>query len=354
MSQNGHEVVFYDWRGYMDCEFGLIRKNSYWLKFVSRLVLPYLNIFIRNILFRGDQFCISLISGAHSKNINNIQADICHLHWTQNEFLSLRQIGKIKNVVITAHDTWWANGLYHLDKHSFTVLRKIQIWRVRRFLSKNKICFITPSYWLENLLKKNLGLTNNVHVIRNIVKRPVRVEDPAQVSRGVLFVSWVISSTKGAEDLLQLAAVMETSAPNETLHLVGSVSTHLRDAIKKRFTNVKIWGRLSPTELEALYISTKCVVYPSHFDNLPSVVVEAIKCGTPVVAYDVGGISEILANTVNGHIVTKGDTDSLTKRVLGYLLDYAPSRETVVNSLSSQFDDNHIFHQTHKIYGDLK
>ena len=99
-----NDVIFYDWRGVSDHQGNLIKKNTLLLRIISRFILPLVNRLFFYAFFKRRPMCLSILSWGHSTTINNIGADICHLHWTQNEFLSLREIRKLRRVVITAHD----------------------------------------------------------------------------------------------------------------------------------------------------------------------------------------------------------------------------------------------------------
>ncbi len=59
----------------------------------------------------------------------------------------------------------------------------------------------------------------------------------------------------------------------------------------------------------------KMLVLPSIIEGLPGVILEAMYCKTPVVAYDVGGISEIVKNGKTGWLVDKDDEDGFVKAV---------------------------------------
>ncbi len=59
----------------------------------------------------------------------------------------------------------------------------------------------------------------------------------------------------------------------------------------------------SEKELSNIYNLSDIVVLSSRLDNLPNVALEAQSCGKPIIAYDVGGISDIITNGKNGYLV---------------------------------------------------
>ncbi len=57
------------------------------------------------------------------------------------------------------------------------------------------------------------------------------------------------------------------------------------------------------------------VVVPSHYESFGMVALEAMACGTPVIASDVGGLSFSVADGFNGYLVPNGDADALAYKV---------------------------------------
>jgi glycosyltransferase involved in cell wall biosynthesis len=56
-------------------------------------------------------------------------------------------------------------------------------------------------------------------------------------------------------------------------------------------------------------------VVPSLADNQPQMALEALACGVPVIAFDSGGISEVVADGINGLLAAAGDVEGLAKSI---------------------------------------
>ncbi len=80
-------------------------------------------------------------------------------------------------------------------------------------------------------------------------------------------------------------------------------------------------GYLTFEELRDWYAASKVVVLPSISEGLPRVLLEAQAMKTPVIAYNVGGISEALINGETGYIVRKGNIRGLSARIKELLID---------------------------------
>ncbi|MEM4004426.1 MAG: glycosyltransferase family 4 protein [Desulfurococcaceae archaeon] len=83
---------------------------------------------------------------------------------------------------------------------------------------------------------------------------------------------------------------------------------------------VKYLGYFSISDLPSLYCISDVVLLPSLSEEAcPSVLLESLACGRPVIAYDSGGVKELLPSG-GGLIVTKGDVRALAKAIKTYLL----------------------------------
>jgi len=131
-----------------------------------------------------------------------------------------------------------------------------------------------------------------------------------------------LSAQKNVEVLLR--AVTHVKQPVD-LQLVYHNST-LEDPLRALASTLRLKERVqflgpkSPRELAVLYQSADVFVLPSLAEALPSVVTEAMLCGTPVVATDVGGVREQLGGY--GVCVTPGHTTELASAISHVLDNY--------------------------------
>lgn len=76
-----------------------------------------------------------------------------------------------------------------------------------------------------------------------------------------------------------------------------------------------------PAGLAAAYAAADLFVCPSRQDNLPNTVLESLACGTPVVAFDVGGLPDLVTDGVDGHLVPPFETGAMAARLTELLGD---------------------------------
>ena len=69
------------------------------------------------------------------------------------------------------------------------------------------------------------------------------------------------------------------------------------------------------------YRAADVYLHAAHTDNYPTVILEALACGTPVIATDVGGISEQIIDGEVGYLVPKGDAALMAERTRQLISD---------------------------------
>ena len=101
-------------------------------------------------------------------------------------------------------------------------------------------------------------------------------------------------------------------------------------------SRVRFEGNMPQSELRYAYSSADVLLLTSSREGWPNVVLEAMACGTPVVAFDVGAVRSMLDETVAGRIVSRRDGGSLAEAV-AVLLAQPPSPDDV-RLHASRFD----------------
>jgi len=172
----------------------------------------------------------------------------------------------------------------------------------------------------------------------------------------LLFYAGQLIELKRVEVLLRSIAMLP---PNVELNLAYHVAT-LEPQLRRLAAELGIGDRVrflgpkSLAELKLLYQSADVFVLPSSRESLPSVISEAMLCGTPVVATDVGGVREQLGRF--GVIVHPGNADQLANG-LRHLLDnfarYAAEGEAMSRSARERFSIDHMVQAHVALYRDL-
>lgn len=289
------------------------------------------------------------------RNDDLLAADIIHLHWICNE-LSINDLKKIielkKPIVWTCHDSWAFTGGCHVrggcqryqqncgmckmlgsvskrDNSTKILKRKKREW------NKNAIVFIAPSNWMkDSISKSSLFYDNRVEVIPNalelnvyhpmdekelfeIVKTKIK-NDKINILFGALDVNIPYKGFSYLIELLERLEQLDNEKKDKIcLHVVGE--GNINHPVLNRY-DCKFWGYVrEPRKMAAIYNLADVLLYPSTEDNLPGVVMESLACGTPVVAFNTGGISDMVEHKINGYIVEKRNAEDLLRGLLWVL-----------------------------------
>ena len=135
----------------------------------------------------------------------------------------------------------------------------------------------------------------------------------------ILFVGRHIER-KGIEYLIRAAALLDLKKFEVRIVGKGDLTDSLKELAKKIAPeNVLFTGSISPEELNQEYLSANCFVLPAIVDSkgdtegLGVVLIEAMQSGLPVVASDVGGISDVVVNGETGILVPEKNPEALAE-----------------------------------------
>ena len=137
----------------------------------------------------------------------------------------------------------------------------------------------------------------------------------------VLFVG-NLKPSKGCVRLLDALADQFAAHPGLELHFIGSgpAAAELEARGPGQGLAVRLHGSVDHAKLALWYNAASVVALPSDAEGVPNVLLEAMACGTPVVATRVGGIAEVVAANA-GFVVEPGDTAALTEKLLTALTE---------------------------------
>jgi glycosyltransferase involved in cell wall biosynthesis len=257
------------------------------------------------------------------------------------------------------------NELYNV---SDPTLYPQTIWNNDRYLSykKTKIYktsrfnLVTPCKWLADLVQNTSLGQNSIEIIPNGIDTEVfKIQDKSNLKKKlgfdnspvILFIGAAATTNKfkGYEDFLWMSSQEKFS--NCQFICLGACESG-------RAQNLFFVKATSNKKVIAEYLSCADVlVMPSRFETFPLVILEAMACGTPVVAYDVGGASEVLKRAPYCHLVATNNKYSLleaTKAVLGLDKSLIMNASVKLSHIIEQsYSKNHMVNQYIKLYSSL-
>ena len=276
------------------------------------------------------------------KKIDAFKPDILHLHNLHDSYINLPMLfGYIKkrnlSVVWTLHDCWaftgqcphftiakcdkWKTGCHDCPQYraypASCYDNTKTMWRLKRkwFCGVENLTVVTPSRWLAELVKESFLKEYPVHVINNGIDLRVFRPTPSDFRRRyglspekhiVLGVSFAWGVRKGLDCFVALASRLDE---RYQIVLVGTdeqVDRQLPPSI------ISIHRTQDQKELAEIYTAADVFVNPTREENYPTVNMEAIACGTPVITFNTGGSPEML-DEKTGVVVPVDDIAAMEK-----------------------------------------
>ena len=281
------------------------------------------------------------------RQIEGIRPDIVHIHNLHGYFLDYRVLFDYLSrsgipVVWTVHDCWlytghcyyysyagctrWQDGCHHCPQRrafpaSWWTDRSARNYADKKAaftsMPRGKLVMVPVSGWMRDEMRKSFLAGYDFRVIRNGINlETFRVRDAREVvtkyglegKHVILGVAGIWSREKGWDDFIRMSRLLKE---DERIVLVG-VNPREKGNLPHNIIGI---GRTENIgQLAALYSAAEAFVNPTWQDNYPTVNLEAIACGTPVVTYRTGGSVEAVTDGT-GRIVEQGDVEGLLRAV---------------------------------------
>jgi glycosyltransferase involved in cell wall biosynthesis len=315
---------------------------------ISKMIerLPALRYSRRWSNARSLEFSPAVLSADSSDAVNRAQADVVNLHWVNHGHLSPEGIGRIERPVVwTAHDMWPFTGGCHYsgDCERYRAAcgncpilgsDNLRDWshrlhqRKARAWTAKSMSLVCPSNWLAQCAaQSSLFGHRHISVIPNPLDLDVFSPGDKIAARSrlglpkdaplVLFGAnkALQSRVKGFHFLDGALCVNSARKDLQQPHLVlVGADESARAKIKARVP-VHFLGFLRQHEMIDAYVAADILVLSSISDNLPNMIAEALACGTPVVAFNVGGVADMVVHLKNGYLARPRDVGDLAEGI---------------------------------------
>jgi glycosyltransferase involved in cell wall biosynthesis len=344
----------------------------------------YIRVFLDKLTFKTlsiterDRFTFPNLGVNIANNDIVKEADIINLHWINEGFISLKSISLLaafkKPVVFTLHDMWAFTGGCHYDngcekyldncgncpslrfRKEYDFSRKIYNIKSSAYKDLN-FSVVTSSNWLNSEAKKSSLFHNNK--IRTI-PTPINTEifkpneklnsckelnlplDKSLILFGAMDLT---NERKGIKYLISALKIISKYQSEflENTNIVILGSSGEMDLSKIPF-GVHLLGKITnENKLVNCYNAADIYVAPSLQDNLPNTVIESLSCGTPVVAFNTGGMPDMVEHLKNGYLAELKSSEDLAAGIVTLLSDSelllkmkVKCRETALNKFSEE------------------
>lgn len=315
------------------------------------------------------------------RKISEFQPDIIQLHNLHNSFVNLPMLfAFIKRnnykTVWTLHDCWSFTGhCPHFDmvgcdkwrtechncpqyreypKSLFDNSRFMYRLKKKWFTGIENMTLVTPSEWLAGLVKQSFLKDYPVLVINNGIDlgifKPIssnfKARYKCEEKHIVLGVAFGWGERKGLDVFCTLAQKLDKK--KYQIVLVGTddaVDKHLPENI------ISIHRTQNQIELAQIYTAADVFTNPTREENYPTVNMEALACGTPVLTFQTGGSPEILDETC-GSVVKCDDVDAMEREIIR-ICETKPYSSIACIERAKCFDKNARFEEYIDLYRKL-
>jgi len=274
-------------------------------------------------------------------------ADIIHLHWINHGFLSpkfLAQLDELeKPIVWTFHDSNAFTGGCHVryscehfhkecgfcpllkNSHKDDISHKTWV-RKKNAYSELNCHIVAPSRWMAQSVKfSSLMGFREVSVIPNTIEtqvfKPYKKDEAKRMlkiapEKFVLMSGFMPSKNdkhKGTSYLIEALADLSTrpGVIKEDIELVIFGNKDQANMPDFPFKTTFLGTISNDEHLAKCYSAADVFITPSLEDNLPNTVMEALACATPVVAFNTGGIPDMVKHLENGYIAEYQNAEDL-------------------------------------------
>lgn len=293
-----------------------------------------------------DRISSSWLPDRLFSRVNDLRPEILNLHWLNDGFMRIETLPKFQQPIVwTLHDMWpFAGGEHYVGesvryKEGYSAQNRPSaetgldvnrwIWeRKRKSWSKmTNLVIAAPSRWLAKCAGESVLFGRfRIEVLPNGIDHNRFHPMDHAVARRIL-------GLPEDKKLILFGAGSATSDKRKGFHLLVEALKHLESQVNPLDYELVVFGSSSGDDsfemkthylgnlhdeisMALVYAATDVFVAPSLEDNLPNTVLESLSCGTPVVAFNIGGIPDMVSHEKNGFLATPFDPTELARGLL--------------------------------------
>jgi glycosyltransferase involved in cell wall biosynthesis len=276
----------------------------------------------------------------------NLSVDIINLHWISAAFMRIETIAKFKRPLIwTLHDMWAFTGGCHYteecEAYKFSCGNCPQLGNIKdkdysRWVWERKdkawqnldITIVSPSLWLRKCAAaSSLFRNKRIEIIPYGIDTQKYRPIPKHIAREIL-------KLPQDKHIVLFGTLKATSEKRKGFHFLQPALEDLSKSGWQDKLEVVIFGASEPDNqpdfgfrthylgtfrddlsLALVYSAADVFVLPSSQDNLPNTIMEANACGTPCVAFNVGGMPDMIEHQKNGYLAQPFKTEDLAEGI---------------------------------------
>ncbi|MBL1177940.1 glycosyltransferase family 4 protein [Pantanalinema sp. GBBB05] len=297
---------------------------------------------------QGTPFSCQWLPDGLPKRVKALSPDVINLHWIGSGYVQIETLAKLlPPIVLTLHDMWAFTGGCHYsqecDRYTQSCgacpqLGSTHNWDLSRWIWQRKaqswrhlnLTIITPSQWLASCVRaSSLFGEQPLEVIPYGIDTDLYRPCDRRTARNLL-------NLPQDQPLILAGAVNFSGDRRKGFHLLKTALQHLKQLSGHEQTELLVYGASPPQEgsapdlgmpihylgtlkddlsLVLAYSAADVFVAPSLQDNLPNTVLEALACGTPCVAFKIGGMPDLIHHEQTGYLAQPFDPVDLAQGI---------------------------------------
>ncbi|WP_323923924.1 glycosyltransferase family 4 protein [Aeromonas veronii] len=275
-----------------------------------------------------------------AKTINASDADVVHLHWVAGETMSIEDMGRIKKPIVwTMHDMWPFCGAEHVTDYEINARWRLgyiksnrgnsergldldrYVWQRKLKAWQKPMHIVAPSHWLADCAKGSKLFQNKaITVIPNTLNTDVYKPLDNAICRQAL-------NLPNDKKIILFGAMGGGRDKNKGYDLLVAALEHLSLSFNADDMACVIFGQSQPQQapelpfktqwlghihddatLALLYNAATVMVVPSKQEAFGQTASEAQACGTPVVAFNCTGLTDVVDHQQTGYLAKAYDS----------------------------------------------
>ena len=342
------------------------------------------------ITSNSSKHSLNLFSSQHVLNYCKKESNCIHLHWFNNDTLSLGALESLFKdtsiiIVITLHDEWFFAGSEHcidiesdryligyntnnsdvkgFDLNRWNFNRK---FRFSKLFEQQNVVFTTPSTYLKDKAKSSFLLKNaNVVKIPNIIdcltfqpKNKIVCRNLFKLPQQEFIILFGAiggaSYLKGSDLLLNALERIKFVAPDISFTLLTFGGSVANNETISGFEVINLGHISSKDTLSSIYSSADVTIVPSRLEAFGQVAAESLACATPVIAFNNSGLTDIVQHGKSGILVEAFEIDGLVSAIIKILSipisDRIEMGEVGRKFIHENFSQNEVVKKWKKVY----
>lgn len=296
--------------------------------------------------FDSGAYSVQWLPDNISSQVAHLKPDVINLHWICRGYLQIETLAKFnKPLIWTLHDMWAFTGGCHYDKDCQGYLNSCGacpqlgsskerdlsrwIWQRKAKAWQNlDLTIVTPSSWLAKQARAS-SLFRDVRV--EVIPNGIDLQQYRPINKAI---AQELLGLPQDRQLVLFGAVNATSDKRKGFHLLEPALQELSNNGWHDKIDLVVFGTEKPEKpadfgfkthylgkfnddltLALVYAAADVFVAPSIQENLANTVLEAIACGVPSVAFDIGGMPDLIENQHNGYLAKPYQIDDLARGI---------------------------------------